>query len=377
MQVIEVDEPGMHTLLGRLSPVAKRADQASDDNAVILYTSGTTGRPKGAELTHANMTRNAELAATEMLTASPADVTMGCLPLFHVFGLTAGLNATIVAGASLTLLPRFDAGKALHIIGRDRVTIFEGVPTMYAAMLHHRDHASADTSSLRTCISGGAAMPIEIMRGFEQTFGCMILEAYGLSETSPLASFNHPDRERKAGSIGTPVEGVEMRVVDGDGKELPTGQTGELAVRGHNVMKGYWGKPGRHRRGDPGRLVPHRRPGHRGRRRLFLHRGPPERPDHPGRLQRLPARDRGRPAASIRPSPRSRSSASRIPSWVRRSAPPWCSSREQRPPPRNCGLSPRERVTAYGVPAMSASPRPAGLRQDPAPRSAAAADLVP
>ena len=243
VQVIEVDEPDMHTLLGRLSPVAKRADQASDDNAVILYTSGTTGRPKGAELTHANLTRNAELAATEMLTASPADVTMGCLPLFHVFGLTAGLNATVVAGATLTLLPRFDAGKALHIIGRDRVTIFEGVPTMYAAMLHHRDHASADTSSLRTCISGGAAMPIEIMRGFEQTFGCMILEAYGLSETSPIASFNHPDRERKPGSIGTPADGVEMRVVDGDGKELPTGQTGELAIRGHNVMKGYWGKP--------------------------------------------------------------------------------------------------------------------------------------
>jgi long-chain acyl-CoA synthetase len=123
------------------------------------------------------------------------------------------------------------------------VTIFEGVPTMYAAMLHHRDHASADTSSLRTCISGGAAMPIEIMRGFEQTFGCMILEAYGLSETSPIASFNHPDRERKPGSIGTPAEGVEMRVVDGDGKELPTGQVGELAIRGHNIMKGYWGKP--------------------------------------------------------------------------------------------------------------------------------------
>ena len=243
VQVIEVDEPDMHTLLARLSPVATRADLAAGDNAVILYTSGTTGRPKGAELTHANLTRNAELAAAEMLTASPADVTMGCLPLFHVFGLTAGLNATIVAGATLTLLPRFDAGKALQVIGRDRVTIFEGVPTMYAAMLHHRDHASADTSSLRTCISGGAAMPIEIMRGFEQTFGCMILEAYGLSETSPIASFNHPDRERKPGSIGTPAEGVEMRVVDGDGKELPTGQVGELAIRGHNVMRGYWGKP--------------------------------------------------------------------------------------------------------------------------------------
>ena len=242
-QVLEVDEPGMGALLAGLTPAPPAADQAGGDDAVILYTSGTTGRPKGAELTHANLARNAGLAARAMLNAGPGDVTMGCLPLFHVFGLTVGLNAAVTAGGTLTLLPRFDAGKALEIIGRDKVTIFEGVPTMYAAMLHHRAHASADTLSLRTCISGGAAMPIEIMRGFEQTFGCMILEAYGLSETSPLASFNHPDRERKPGSIGTPVEGVEMRVVDSDGSELPAGEVGEIAIRGHNVMKGYWRKP--------------------------------------------------------------------------------------------------------------------------------------
>ena len=138
---------------------------------------------------------------------NPGDVTMGCLPLFHVFGLTCGLNATIVGGGTLTLLPRFDAGKALEIIGRDKVTILEGVRQMYAAMLHRRDRAGADTSCLRTCISGGAALPVEILRGFEQTFGCTILEGYGLSETSPVASFNHPDRVRKPGSIGTPVEG--------------------------------------------------------------------------------------------------------------------------------------------------------------------------
>src|ERR1700686_431405 len=110
-------------------------------------------------------------------------------------------------------------------------------------MLHHRSHASADTSSLRTCMSGGAAMPVEIMRGFEQTFGCMILEGYGLSETSPVTSFNHPDRERKPGSIGTPIEGVEMRVVDMNGNEVAQGEAGEIQIRGHNVMKGYWNLP--------------------------------------------------------------------------------------------------------------------------------------
>jgi long-chain acyl-CoA synthetase len=242
-QVLDVDEPDLHALLAGLGPAPSMADQADDDDAVILYTSGTTGRPKGAELTHANLTRNAQLAAVTMLDAGPGDVTMGCLPLFHVFGLTCGLNATIKGGGTLTLLPRFDAGKALEIIARDKVTIFEGVPTMYAAMLHHPAPAAADTSSLRTCISGGASMPVEIMRGFEQTFGCVILEAYGLSETSPVASFNHPGRVRKPGSIGTPMEGVEMRVVDTGGGELPIGEAGEIAIRGHNVMKGYWGKP--------------------------------------------------------------------------------------------------------------------------------------
>jgi long-chain acyl-CoA synthetase len=242
-RVIEVDELDLAGLLAGLVPVPPSTDQADGDDAVILYTSGTTGRPKGAELTHANLTRNAELTAATMLNAGPGDVVMGCLPLFHVFGLTCGLNATIVGGGTLTLLPRFDAGKALDIIGRDEVTIFEGVPTMYAAMLHCPGRADADTSSLRTCISGGASMPVEIMRGFEQTFGCMILEAYGLSETSPVASFNHPGRARKPGSIGTPFAGTEMRVVDTDGIGLPAGEVGEITIRGHNVMTGYWGKP--------------------------------------------------------------------------------------------------------------------------------------
>jgi len=242
-RLITVDEPDMRSLLAGLFAVHVRAERADDDDAVILYTSGTTGRPKGAQLTHANLARNAELTAATLIGAGPDDVVMGCLPLFHVFGLTCGLNATMVGGGTLTLLPRFDAGQALDIIARDQVTIFEGVPTMYAGMLHHPSGADADASSLRVCVSGGAAMPVEILHGFEKVFGCMILEGYGLSETSPVASFNHPDAERKPGSIGTPVAGVEMRLVGSDGGAAPSGEVGEIAIRGHNVMKGYWGKP--------------------------------------------------------------------------------------------------------------------------------------
>jgi long-chain acyl-CoA synthetase len=242
-QVIQVDDPDLSARLDGLSPLRSWADAADDDDAVILYTSGTTGKPKGAQLTHAGLTRNATLTSETLLRSGSDDVVMGCLPLFHVFGLTCGLNATVVGGGTLTLLPRFDAGKALEIIERDRVTIFEGVPTMYGAMLHHQTERSPDTSSLRLCISGGAAMPVEILRNFEQKFGCMILEGYGLSETSPVASFNHPDKVRKPGSVGTPVVGVEMRLVDAEGAETAAGEVGEIAIRGHNVMKGYWGKP--------------------------------------------------------------------------------------------------------------------------------------
>ncbi|HEY2489952.1 MAG TPA: long-chain fatty acid--CoA ligase [Streptosporangiaceae bacterium] len=242
-QVVTVDDPGLSASLAGLSPVSTWVDAADDDDAVILYTSGTTGRPKGAQLTHAGLARNATLTAQTLLHSSADDVVMGCLPLFHVFGLTCGLNASVVGGGTLTLLPRFDAGKALQIIERDKVTIFEGVPTMYSAMLHHQADPRPDTSSLRLCISGGAAMPVEVLRNFEQQFGCIILEGYGLSETSPVASFNHPDKVRKPGSVGTPVEGVEMRLVGADGADVPDGEVGEIAIRGHNVMKGYWGKP--------------------------------------------------------------------------------------------------------------------------------------
>ncbi len=215
-------------------------DRAADDTAVILYTSGTTGTPKGAELTHANLRQNCAVASKALGSFTPDDVLLGALPLFHSFGQTCTMNTGVMIGACVTMLPRFDPEKALEIIERDRVTVFQGVPTMYNAMLHANRADSVDASSLRVCNSGGAAIPVELIRGFEDKFGCAILEGYGLSETSPVASFNHPDKERKPGSIGTPIEGVEMQVWDDDGNELPQGEVGEIVIRGHNVMKGYW-----------------------------------------------------------------------------------------------------------------------------------------
>jgi long-chain acyl-CoA synthetase len=195
-------------------------------------------------LTHGNLGRNTEVCVRTLIEVGPDDVVMGCLPLFHVFGLTCGLNASVLAGAMLTLIPRFEPVKALEVIARDQVTVFEGVPTMYSALLGVADQVPVGaTRSLRTCVSGGAALPVQVLVDFEKAFGCTVLEGYGLSESSPAASFNHPNRERKAGSIGTPIEGVAMRVVDLDGVEVPQGQTGQIQIRGHNVMKGYWNLP--------------------------------------------------------------------------------------------------------------------------------------
>jgi len=230
-------------MLAGVSPAEGAAERAGTDTAVLLYTSGTTGQPKGAELTHANLVNNVEVFAADLVHVGPDDVIFGGLPLFHSFGQTCGLNGAVKVGACLTLVARFEPGKVLQVLQRDRVTIFEGVPTMYVALLGRDDKDDYDLSGLRVCVSGGAALPVEVMRGFEKAFGCMILEGYGLSETSPVASFNHPDKERKAGSIGTPIRGVEMRVVDEFGKDVPRGEVGEIAIRGHNVMKGYWRRP--------------------------------------------------------------------------------------------------------------------------------------
>ena len=233
-------EPGaFEQLLGAQDPLREVVGRDGSDTAVILYTSGTTGTPKGAELTHDNMRTNAEIAV-ELFSLGDDAMTLGALPLFHSFGQTCGLNATMLAGGCLTLIPRFDPDKALEIIARDGVNVFEGVPTMFGAMLNCKGAGTADASSLKVCASGGSAMPVEVMKAFEERFGCNVLEGYGLSETSPVASFNHPDKERKPGSIGTPIRGVEMRLFDEQGEEVAAGEVGEIVIAGHNVMKGYW-----------------------------------------------------------------------------------------------------------------------------------------
>ena len=239
-----VDDAGLKKLIADLPEQDSPVECGDHDVAVILHTSGTTGKPKGAMLTHGNLSRNCEVSVRTLVETGQDDVVMGCLPLFHVFGLTCGLNGTVFAGGMLTLLPRFEPRKAIEIIERDAVTVFQGVPTMYSALLSVADQAPPGAMrSLRTCVSGGAALPVQVLADFEKAFGCTVLEGYGLSESSPAAAFNHPNRPRKPGSIGTPIEGVEMRVVDLDGVEVPQGEAGQIQIRGHNVMKGYWNLP--------------------------------------------------------------------------------------------------------------------------------------
>jgi long-chain acyl-CoA synthetase len=225
-------------------------DTGPDDTAVILYTSGTTGQPKGAELTHLNMTVNGMVSAE--LCASSSDengrhVTAVTLPLFHATAQTAQMLAFLHLGGTLVLLPRFDPQALLGAMTAERVTHWVGVPTMYWALLRHaREHnvdVSKVASTLKLSVSGGAPMPVELMADFEKTFGVRIIEGYGLSETAPVASFNHLDRPSKPGTVGQPLFAVEIMVVDDKDEPVETGQPGEVVIRGHNVMKGYYKRP--------------------------------------------------------------------------------------------------------------------------------------
>jgi long-chain acyl-CoA synthetase len=230
----------LNALMADTSPAFDTHQTMPDDTAVILYTSGTTGRPKGAELSHFNMFFNAYIGSEKILQTGSDEIGLAVLPLFHSFGQTCVMNALIYAGATITLLPRFEPQKALEVLARDRVTFFAGVPTMYFYLLNFPGADQYDLSALRRCVSGGSAMPVEVMHAFNKKYSVTILEGYGLSETSPVASFNQLGRDPKPGSIGTPIWGVEMRCVDAEGREAPVGELGEIVIRGHNVMKGYY-----------------------------------------------------------------------------------------------------------------------------------------
>jgi len=222
------------------------AQTQPDDTAVILYTSGTTGKPKGAELSHMNLLLNARLSDL-MFPRADHDVHLVTLPLFHSFGQSVQLNAGFYNRATLVLLPRFSPDAALRLMEQENVTFFAGVPTMYWAMLNYPGAEKYDVKkishNLRICVSGGSAMPVEVMKAFDEKFNVKILEGYGLSETSPVATFSRLDRERKPGSIGLPVWGVFVRTVDQNDQDVGTNEMGEIVIRGHNVMKGYYKRP--------------------------------------------------------------------------------------------------------------------------------------
>ncbi|MGY2876596.1 long-chain acyl-CoA synthetase [Marmoricola sp. URHA0025 HA25] len=234
-------------LLKDRSPVFEAVAAAETDTAVILYTSGTTGQPKGAELSHSNLVLNA-LTCNRLFGSTPGtDVHLVTLPLFHSFGSTVQMNAGFSMGATLVLLPRFDAQAAIGLLQSEDVTFFAGVPTMWWGLLGALT-ADVDVKriadNLRVGVSGGASLPVEIIKDVRERLGVTLLEGYGLSETSPVATFSDPDREPRPGSIGIPIWGVECKLIDDDWNTVEgSEEIGEIAIRGHNIMKGYLNRP--------------------------------------------------------------------------------------------------------------------------------------
>jgi long-chain acyl-CoA synthetase len=234
------------------SPVFEAVTGDETDTAVILYTSGTTGKPKGAELSHSNLVLNA-LTCNRLFGSTPGtDVHLLTLPLFHSFGSTVQMNAGFSMGATLVLLPRFDAHAAIGLLQTEDVTFFAGVPTMWWGLLGALDTGDDGpgvdvkriADNLRIGVSGGASLPVEIIKDVKAKLGVTILEGYGLSETSPVATFSDPDREPRPGSIGIPIWGVECKLIDDDWNTVEGSDTiGEIAIRGHLIMKGYLNRP--------------------------------------------------------------------------------------------------------------------------------------
>ena len=233
-------------------PTAPTAGTRPDDTAVILYTSGTTGRPKGAELTHMNVFMNGVIS-TDLLVAywrkgpDVPVVTLVTLPLFHSFGQVCQLISGVHNANTMVLLPRFDPAAVINAMISERVNMWAAVPTMYWSLLEYVVSNGVDVrlvaEHLQVCASGGAPMPVDLMKRFEAAFGVRILEGYGLSETSPVVSFNHFERPSKPGTVGHPVLGVEVACLNDRGEPVPPGERGEVVIRGHNIMKGYYKRP--------------------------------------------------------------------------------------------------------------------------------------
>ncbi len=216
------------------------AETSPTDTAVIMYTSGTTGRPKGAELTHMQLYMNADIPG-RLFDVRPDDVVITVLPMFHIFGLSSIVNVCVRFGCTMSLMPRFDPAAVLAAIQRDRATIFEGVPAMFIGLLAHPDLGQYDLSSLRIAISGGASIPAPVLDAFEQRFGVVILEGYGLTETASTTTFNRSASDRRVYSVGKPIWGTQTQVRDETGQALSPGEAnvGQVVTRGLHVMKGY------------------------------------------------------------------------------------------------------------------------------------------
>jgi long-chain acyl-CoA synthetase len=229
-------------LIGAGTTNGNPVDVDGNETAIILYTSGTTGRPKGAMLTHKNIYSNARDVA-DYLGFSEGDRVVATLPVFHVFALTVVVNAPLLKGATILLVPRFSPGDVFKITREKEATVFAGVPTMYNFLYQFPEGRKEDFESIRLSISGGSSLPVALLHNFEEKFNVRISEGYGLSESSPVTCFNPTDRERIPGSIGTTITNVENKVVDELGHEVPDGEVGELIVRGPNVMKGYYKMP--------------------------------------------------------------------------------------------------------------------------------------
>jgi long-chain acyl-CoA synthetase len=231
------------TLLDSRGPVPQPEMYPPDDLAAILYTSGTTGYPKGAMLTHRNLVRNAESVRQAMPLTPGEDRVLVVLPMFHAFAAMAGMIYPLLSGCTMVPLPRFNPAETAAVIGREQIAMFFGVPSMYNLFLRLPEECTPLFAPLKYCISGGAAMPVDVMEAFEKRFGKLIYEGDGPTECSPVTCVNPIGGRRKAATVGLPVTDVEMKVLDEEGRECPHGEVGEICVRGPNVMKGYWNRP--------------------------------------------------------------------------------------------------------------------------------------